>query len=221
MEIIKSILLNKFEFPESGINSLVEEQATVKNFTTAVEDMASSDSKTNFIYFIGHGFTTPNKNPNPNDPEKMDSGLVFWDGNILDDHVNDLIAKFRKDTKNLLIFSQCYSGLSSDLRFKMRDDGTPETVKAKRDVKSKTVLISASANDQVSWSYTHGSAFALYFDRIIKEMEDRDSISFYDVMMRMRELYPKQKCTVSASFKINKNDNLINKKLHSFNLFRT
>lgn len=207
--IIREVLREQFKFDDSDIKILEEENATVENFTASIKDMSSSGAKRNFIYFVGHGFTLKNTTTE-NDPEANDSGFVFYDKYLLDDDMCSLLELFRKDTKNLLMFAQCHSGDSGDLKFRLLTNGTSEVSKRKRAVKSKTVLISAVAHDQVSWCYPSGTTFAQNFRKVLQE--NISELTFSDLMARLRELEPRQKCSISSSFKLDNDDNLYRKK---------
>lgn len=209
IEIISNILKNKFKFRDTDIKILKEEQATIKNFSDELSRMISENKKNNFVYFVGHGFSTKN-NKTENDTEENDSGIVLWDGYIVDDALCKMIARFKRETKNLFMFAECYSGGAIDLKFNLLESGTAKKIKKIREVKSKSVLISAVDSNQVSWCYPSGTAFAKNFEKVINEYGD--DITFFEIMTKLRELCPTQNCSISASFKIDEMDKIIHKK---------
>lgn len=212
IQIMSDILVEKFKFKPDDIKVLREEQATLENFSRELQDMANSNAKINFIYFVGHGFSCENRTKE-NDPEARDSGFLFYDRHLIDDDMCELLKKFRKDTKNLLMFAQCYSGNSADLKFHLREDAVSQALKRKREVKSKTVLISAVSHEQVSWCFEDGSAFAKNFRNVIRE---HDEIKFFDLMRILRQLDKRQKCSISSSFKLDEDDHLFRKRSFSW-----
>ena len=82
VDIISGGLRKKFGYREDEIKVLTEDEATKANFINAVEDMIASGSKTNFVYFVGHGYSVKNLNGGDNDREPNDSDIVLWDGRI-------------------------------------------------------------------------------------------------------------------------------------------
>ena len=121
IDIISGVLHNKFGYQGDEIKVLTEAEATKANFIKAVENMIASGSKTNFVYFVGHGYSVKNLNEGDNDREPNDSGIVLWDGYLLDDDLCRLVARFGKNTRNLFMFAECYSGGVLDyVNFKLR-----------------------------------------------------------------------------------------------------
>ena len=143
VDIISGVLHNKFGYREGEIKVLTEAEATKAHFINAVEDMIASGSKTNFLYFVGHGYSVKNLNEGDNDREPNDSGIVLWDGYLLDDDLCQLVARFGKNTRNLFMFAECYSGGALDLKFALKADWGCQRMKKMREVKRQTVLVSA------------------------------------------------------------------------------
>ena len=141
IDIIKQVLIEKFKFEQDEITVLKEEDTTKEDFIARMNEMLAKNCKTNFVYFVGHGYSVKNTNKT-NDLEENDSGIVLWDGYMLDDELCELDARFDKRTKNLFMFAECYSGGTLDLKF-LQVSGERKRVKKIRKVPSKTVLISA------------------------------------------------------------------------------
>ena len=150
VDIISGVLRNKLGFNEDEIKVLTEAEATKANFIKAVEDMIAENAKTNFVYFVGHGYSVKNLNEGDNDREPNDSGIVLWDGYLLDDDLCQLVARFGKNTRNLFMFAECYSGGVLDLKFALKADGSCQRMKKIREVKSRTVSVSAVDSSQIS-----------------------------------------------------------------------
>ena len=211
VDIIKGVLLNKLGFNEDEIKVLTEAEATKANFIKAVEDMIASGSRINFVYFVGHGYSVKNLNEGDNDREPNDSGIVLWDGYLLDDDLCRLVTRFGKNTKNLFMFAECYSGGVLDLKFALKADGSCQRMKKIREVKSRTVLVSAVDSSQISWVLPSGTYFARGLANLIIS-NDSDEILFTNLMQKLREYCPKQNCSISASFKLDESDMLYEKR---------
>ena len=152
-----------------------------------------------------------NLNEGDNDREPNDSGVVLWDGYLLDDELCRLVARFGKNTKNLFMFAECYSGGVLDLKFALKADGGCQRMKKIREVKSRTVLVSAVDSSQISWVLPSGTYFARGIANSINS-NDCDEISFTGLVQKLREYCPKQNCSISASFKLDEDDMLYEKR---------
>ena len=74
--------------------------------------------KHNFIYLVWHGYSIPNHRVDCDyDNEENDSGVILWDGYIIDVALCEMIAGFSKETKHLIMFAECYSGGAVDLKY--------------------------------------------------------------------------------------------------------
>ena len=212
IDIIKQVLIEKFKFEQDEITVLKEEDATKENFIAHMNEMIVENRKTNFVYFVGHGYSVKNTNKT-NDFQENDSGIVLWDGYMLDDELCELVARFDKRTKNLFMFAECYSGGALDLKFNLLVSGERERENKIRKVPSKTVLISAVDCNQVSWVLSSGILFAKNFERVLNENENH---TFIDLIKKIRVYCPKQNCSISACFKIDNMDCLTDKKHFSW-----
>ena len=114
-----------------------------------------------------------------------------------------------KNTKNLFMFAECYSGGALDLNFALKAAGGYRRMKKIREVKSRTVLVSAVDSSQISWVLPSGTYFARGIANVI---DDSDEISFTGLMQKLREYCPKQNCSISASFKLDEDDMLYEKR---------
>ena len=216
VDIIKGLLLNKLGFNEDEIKVLTEAEATKTNFVKAINDMITENAKTNFVYFVGHGYSVENMNKGDNDRETNDSGIVLWDGYMVDDDLCKLVAGFGKKTKNLFMFAECYSGGVLDLKFAFDIDASDEScermtcerMKKIRDVKSRSVLISAVDSSQVSWVTEQGTYFARGLEKVMNASEfgRGDFLTFGDLMQELEDYCPKQHSSLSASFMLDRDD---------------
>jgi hypothetical protein len=96
--------------PDDGV-VLTDGRATRAAFRQAVRDLAArADERTLFVLFYsGHGGQYARARNQSADPDGMDESIELYDGEILDDELNELLAPLRA-RHQLLVLDACYSG---------------------------------------------------------------------------------------------------------------
>ncbi len=96
--------------PEDGI-VLTDAEATRANVRQALADLAvRTDERTLFVFFYsGHGGQYRRDTPQAADPDGKDESLELYDGAILDDELNALLAPLRAQHQ-LVVLDACFSG---------------------------------------------------------------------------------------------------------------
>ncbi|MDX1419766.1 MAG: caspase family protein [Rubricoccaceae bacterium] len=90
---------------------LTDRAATRDAFRAAVRDLAArTDERTLFVlFFSGHGARYPRAGAQAADPDGHDESIELYDGEILDDELNALLAPLRAGHQ-LVVLDACYSG---------------------------------------------------------------------------------------------------------------
>jgi hypothetical protein len=96
---------------ESDGALLVDQQATIANIRSAVQSVARQAGPNDmFIFFYsGHGGRTPRQAFQPADPDNKDETLVFYDGEVTDDQLNDWLGAMHARA-TLIVLDACFSG---------------------------------------------------------------------------------------------------------------
>ena len=96
--------------PEDAV-VLTDRAATRAAFRAAVQDLAArTDERTLFVlFFSGHGGRYDRTGPQPADPDGLDESIELFDGAILDDELNAILAPLRA-SHQLVVLDACYSG---------------------------------------------------------------------------------------------------------------
>jgi hypothetical protein len=92
--------------------TLVDDEATVGNVTSAIRDIASrmGPDDTFVMFYSGHGGQVARSDgPTASDPDAMDETLTLYDGDLLDDELRALFDEIDRGTV-LLWLDSCYSG---------------------------------------------------------------------------------------------------------------
>jgi hypothetical protein len=130
--LLRSVLMSRFGFPESGVVTLSEHgapglQPTRANIERAFRDLAARAQKGDQIVILmaGHGSQQPDGTPSPDDPEPDGLDEIFlpadvgnWDGQagtvknaIVDDELRVwLVAITSKGASVWIIMDACHSG---------------------------------------------------------------------------------------------------------------
>jgi hypothetical protein len=90
--------------------SLHNETATRRKVKEAILDMADTcyDGDILVLTFSGHGGSLPDKNDDEDD--LVDETWCLYDGEIIDDELNDLYARFEEGVRIFVISDSCHSG---------------------------------------------------------------------------------------------------------------
>ncbi len=97
--------------PDNAI-TLLNDQATIDNLRAAIDRLAGQiDPEDTFVLFYsGHGSRADRSGgPDSADPDGIDESIVLYDGEVLDDELNDLFANVSAGT-TLLVLDSCFSG---------------------------------------------------------------------------------------------------------------
>jgi hypothetical protein len=90
---------------------LTDRAATRAAFRAAVQDLAArTDENTLFVlFFSGHGAQYRRSGAQAADPDGMDESIELYDGEILDDELNAILAPLRA-RHQLVVLDACFSG---------------------------------------------------------------------------------------------------------------
>lgn len=100
---------------------LLDDEATVASVLTrlgTIVDQAESGDCV-FFYYSGHGGQTKDRNGDEND--ELDETLICFDGQLVDDHLNDIWLSAKEGVRIYMIADSCNSGTN----FKMGPGGFP------------------------------------------------------------------------------------------------
>lgn len=87
-------------------------EATREAVKSAILEDAGKLSAGDFflLSYSGHGGQIPDKSSDETDRKKMDDTWCLFDGQMLDDELNQLLAEFRRGVRVLVLSDSCYSG---------------------------------------------------------------------------------------------------------------
>jgi hypothetical protein len=88
-------------------------KAVVDALTSAAGRLRSGDIF--FLSYSGHGGRLPDKNDD--EPDNMDETWCLYDGEIIDDEMNNLYAKFAKGVRIVVLSDSCHSGTVTKMAF--------------------------------------------------------------------------------------------------------
>lgn len=116
VQMMRELLLTKFNFPTESIRTLVDADATKANIISAFMDIGSKAETDDsvFIYYSGHGSQVPDLNGDEADgrdevlcPADVRPG--FPGAEISDDELNKLFSRI-KATDITVVFDACHAG---------------------------------------------------------------------------------------------------------------
>jgi metacaspase-1 len=93
-----------------GVKTLLTAAATRKNLTAEIT-RAAGELKTGDIFLLsysGHGGQLPDLSGE--EPDDLDETWCLYDGQLLDDEIHDLLAKFSTGVRILVLSDSCHSG---------------------------------------------------------------------------------------------------------------
>lgn len=118
VNLMRGVLIGKFDFTPENIVVLKNEQATHQAIIEAIKTHLIAKAKTNDIvvlHFSGHGSRM--RDSSGDEVDEMDETLVAYDSrmpgifDISDDEINVLLRQLAQKTKNItFIFDSCHSG---------------------------------------------------------------------------------------------------------------
>lgn len=99
-----------------AVTKLLTRKATRKALTAAMEAAAAKLKAGDafFLSYSGHGGQLPDKNDD--EPDAEDETWCLWDGEIVDDEMAALYAKFAAGVRIIVLSDSCHSGTVTKLR---------------------------------------------------------------------------------------------------------
>lgn len=97
--------------PDNAI-TLLDEDATRANFEDAITELAArmSPQDTFVLFYSGHGDqVTRSEGFESSDPDGQDETIELYDGAVLDNELNDMLAQINVG-KTLIVLDSCFSG---------------------------------------------------------------------------------------------------------------
>lgn len=116
MELMYSTLARLQPDLPSRSRKLVDEAATTRELTAAIEDLVAGlePGRVGFLYYAGHGGQVPNAERTRDDPEAYDQILVPHDFSkkepLLDDMFRSWFSRVPEGGKLVAVFDSCHSG---------------------------------------------------------------------------------------------------------------
>lgn len=119
-ELIKSVLIDHFQFEESGITELHNAAASQKGILDAMAQLADRIGQDDIVLFHFSGHGSQRKSTNPDEGTGMDSTICpadtgtvdpFPNLDITDDQIHEWLERLARKTRyTTLIFDCCHSG---------------------------------------------------------------------------------------------------------------
>ncbi|KAH7865926.1 hypothetical protein Vadar_013238 [Vaccinium darrowii] len=204
---MKSLLVDRFCFPENAIRVLTEEQSdpsfipTKKNIQKAlswlVEDCKSGDSLV--FYFSGHGLRQPDFSNDEIDgyDETICPSDFMTAGMIFDNDINTTIVKpLKKDVKLHAIVDACHSGTILDLEHvynhkeKKWDNNKPPSGASKSTNGGLAISLSACADDQMAAdtsAFTGKEMTGVLTFLLVQMITENPHITYGDLLNKINE----------------------------------
>lgn len=170
LEIIASVLKEKFGFQDKEITFLREKQATRKAIIAELKNILETCEPDSLVvlHFSGHG--TRRVSPEPDKPDGLDETIIPYDSSqhplkhsdIRDSDLHNWLALLMKKTKNVCFFcDSCYSGSITRNQEKIRGietdkkDSLDFLTPAERKALAQNIFPSPSEKlESLSGSYT-------------------------------------------------------------------
>lgn len=183
--LVRSMIVDRFDFPEQGVSVLLNEQATseqIRNELRRLVECVRSrphDAKPAQVvfYFSGHGSRTPDQpegDPDCDAPDGYDSTLVVYDSkekggenDIRDDELNKFAREICQDGRAelLVALDSCHSGggIRGITKFRGIDRNLERPVSVdlhnrqinRKEVPDGTIFLSACRADQREPEFHH------------------------------------------------------------------
>ncbi|NLC55967.1 MAG: DUF4384 domain-containing protein [Armatimonadetes bacterium] len=150
VELMKSVLVQKYAFPENHIRLLFDRDATKERILAEMDNWLVKQAKPGDVvvfHFSGHGSQAPNDNPNE-DPEedRLDETICPSDirtdrafRDVRDDELGAVLAKLSQ-THLTVILDCCHSGTGTRALGEIDDLVSPFKIPADADGKPLTTL---------------------------------------------------------------------------------
>ena len=172
-ESIQDILVNTFDFPESNIKLLKNQEATKQNILKSFSDITkkADDKDRVLIYFAGHGAT--DDLPEGGEmgyllPVDGDNDDLFLSSIAMDDLKR--ISLMSKAKHLLYLVDACYGGIAAIGSRGLDSKSTPNYIEKITKNKSRQIITAGGRGEEViekaEWGH---SAFTLNLNRGLKE----------------------------------------------------
>ncbi len=145
------------------------------------------------ITYSGHGGQLADTNGDELD--KMDETWCLFDGELTDDAINNLLAKFRAGVEVVVLSDSCHSGTVS--RMMKRRKATKEKA-VLAEVKASVLLISGCQDVETSASTGHGGAFTNAF---LESYQPKEKNGIFDKVLDYFFPKPKQAPNMGELYK--------------------
>jgi hypothetical protein len=151
-----------------SVKTLMTKQATrnavLAELARAARALKAGD--TFFLTYSGHGGQLPDRNGDEID-DHQDETWCLYDGEIVDDELNDAYAKFAKGVRVLILSDSCHSGSVAKMAYYR---STPRTLQTATDEHPQRFRVMP---DQVALkTYRENRAF---YDPILSNVKTRDA----------------------------------------------
>ena len=172
-ESIQDILVNTFDFPESNIKLLKNEEATKQNILKSFSDITkkADDKDRVLIYFAGHGAT--DDLPEGGEmgyllPVDGDNDDLFLSSIAMDDLKR--ISLMSKAKHLLYLVDACYGGIAAIGSRGLDSKSTPNYIEKITKNKSRQIITAGGRGEEVIETSEWGhSAFTLNLNRGLKD----------------------------------------------------
>ena len=200
-ESIQDILVNTFDFPESNIKLLKNEEATKQNILKSFSDITkkADDKDRVLIYFAGHGMT--DDLPEGGEmgyllPVDGDNDDLFLSSIAMDDLKR--ISLMSKAKHLLYLIDACYGGIAAIGSRGLDSKTTPNYIEKITKNKSRQIITAGGRGEEVlekaEWGH---SAFTLNLNRGLKEGNaDMDADGY--ITANELGLFLKKKVTIDS-----------------------
>lgn len=195
--ILMQDVLTKLNFKKQQIKLLTDDQATSRGIVAAFEDWLITDVEPDdrvVFYYSGHGYQV--RDLNGDEDDGCDEALVAYDLIAITDDKLSVLFKRVRAKEVLVIIDSCFSGtivrsLGNDVKsmlwplFKATECGKPVNVRSLGVFEEPSpeiyapIGLTAAAQNEVSLSLGHGSAFTLALHETV--MQASDGASFLEI----------------------------------------
>lgn len=162
--IAMSTLIKKEGYQDEYCKLLLNEAATKSAFLNTMlawqQQLVEGDLLV--ITFSGHGGRLHNTDSEEKDPGegKYDETLCFYDGQISDDIINELLAGFRKGVRIFVISDSCYSGtVIKDPNQQKEKQYQPISTEKRKPILASVLLISSTQENKLAYDGEPNSQF--------------------------------------------------------------
>lgn len=132
------------------LNSKVVSKPTRNNIVNHFRKLCIESPSKLFIHYSGHGYYTKDVGNRDSELDGKDEMIIATDNiPILDDEINRMLTRVRKNRRVFLLMDCCHSGTIADLRYKFVN-GVQSINNSNDQCKADIVSISGCKDDQTS-----------------------------------------------------------------------